>query len=74
MPNPREHERFCKRDGWERVWKKGKHHKYYRKVMPDGTVKETRISHGNKEYSPGMWRRILKKQLQVTQEDFNRKK
>ncbi|OYD07125.1 type II toxin-antitoxin system HicA family toxin [Paludifilum halophilum] len=72
MPTPREHERFCRRDGWERVRGKGKHHKYYRKVMPDGSVKETQISHGNKEYSPGMWRMILKKQLQVTEDYFNK--
>ncbi|HEY0828843.1 MAG TPA: type II toxin-antitoxin system HicA family toxin [Bacilli bacterium] len=61
---------FCERDGWEMI-KKGSDHWRYRKVMPDGSVKYTRVSHGTGEIGKELFARILKEQLQVTKEYFN---
>lgn len=73
MPSWREIEQFCERDGWEQTKKKG-HHIYYQKVMDDGTVKRTKVSRGTGEVKGHLWKEILKKQLQVTEEEFNQKK
>lgn len=73
MPSWRDIERFCRRDGWEEIKKKG-HHIYFRKVMDDGTIKRTRVSRGTGEVRGHLWKEILKKQLQVDQEYFNKKK
>lgn len=72
MPSWREIERFCRRDGWVETKKKG-HHIYFQKVMDDGTVKRTRVSRGTGEVNGHLWREIRNKQLQVTQEYFNKK-
>ncbi|MHB1576874.1 MAG: cytotoxic translational repressor of toxin-antitoxin stability system [Candidatus Dormibacteria bacterium] len=46
-------------------------HRYYRLVLDDGTVLETRISHSSKKtMSQGRWRAILRDQLGVSDEDF----
>ena len=71
MPSFRDIERFCRRDGWEEYKKKG-HHIYFMKVMEDGTVKRTKVSRGTGELHGHLWKEILKKQLQVTEEEFNR--
>jgi hypothetical protein len=71
MPSWRELKRFCDRDGWELY--KTTDHFYYRKLMPDGTIKRTKVSNASGEIKKHLWRQILKKQLQVTQEYFNRK-
>lgn len=63
--------RFCENDGWE-LYKKTDHF-YYRKIMPDGTVKRTKVSNSSAEIGYHLWQEILKKQLKVTQEYFNKK-
>lgn len=73
MPSWREIERFCRGDGWEEYKKKG-HHVYFQKKMDDGTLKRTRVSRGTGEVRGHLWKEILKKQLQVTEEYFNEKK
>lgn len=73
MPSWREIERFCRRDGWEEFKEKG-HHIYFRKKNNDGTVKRTKVSRGTGEVKGHLWKEILKKQLQVTEEEFNAKK
>lgn len=70
MPSWKELKRFCDRDGWE-LYKKTDHW-YYRKQMPDGALKRTRISMGTGEIKGGLWKEILHKQLQVSEEYFNR--
>lgn len=70
MPSWSDFKRFCDRDGWE-LYKQTDHY-YYRKVMPDGTFKYTRVSMGTGEISRNLWQTILKKQLQVSQEYFNK--
>ena len=43
---------------------------YYEKVLPDGTVLYTRLSHGNDEIPAPVWHKMLK-QMGITQEEFN---
>lgn len=64
-----EHERFCKKDGWELV-PNARRHKKYRKKLSDGTVLQTSISHGYKEYSRKLSDGILKEQLRVTEDYY----
>lgn len=44
------------------------------KKMDDGTVKRTKVSSGTGEVKGHLWQQILKTQLQVTLEEFNKKK
>ena len=69
MPRWKELKRFCERDGWDLY--KDTDHYYYQKIMSDGTVKRTKVSKGSSEIHQHLWREILKKQLQVSQEYFN---
>ena len=71
MPRWKELKRFCDRDGWELY--KDTDHYFYRKMNDDGNIKLTKVSKGSGEIRPHMWREILNKQLQVTQELFNSK-
>jgi hypothetical protein len=72
MPSWRDLQRFCDRDGWELY--KDTDHYFYRKLMDDGTLKQTKVSKGTGEIGHALFRRILKKQLQVTIEYFNKTK
>jgi len=63
--------RFCERDGWE-LYKKTDHY-YYRKFDENGNLLLTKVSMGSGEISPGLFKRILKKQLKVSLEYFNSK-
>lgn len=59
------------RYGWE-LFKETDHY-FYRKMMPDGTLKRTKVSRGSKQVNGHLWNTILKKELQVTIEYFNSK-
>lgn len=71
MPNWRELKRFCENDGWE-MYKETDHY-FYRKIDGDGNIRRTKVSKGSGEIRYHLWRDILKKQLQVTQDEFNEK-
>ena len=71
MPKWKELKRFCEKDDWELY--KNTDHFYYRKITSDGSVKRTKVSKGSGEIHQHMWKEILHKQLQVTQEYFNSK-
>ena len=71
MPRWKELKRFCDNDGWELY--KDTNHYYYRKHNEDGTIKWTKVSKGSGEIHPHMWQEILRKQLQVSQDYFNKK-
>lgn len=46
-------------------------HWYYEKVLNDGTLLRTKISHAvSKEIPQNLWDRILRKQLHITEKDF----
>ena len=71
-PGWSEVEAFCRIDGWEEVsGGRSPDHRYYRLVLDDGAVLETRVSHSSKKtMSQGRWRAILRDQLGVSDEDF----
>lgn len=69
MPKWSELKRFC--DGW--VLYKSTDHDFYEKYDTDGSVRRTKVSRGSGQINGGLWQRILKKQLQVSQEYFNEK-
>ena len=69
MPDWRELKRFCDRDGWELY--KNTDHYFYRKVDENGNIKRTKVSRGTGEIKGHLWKEILKKQLQVTEDYFN---
>ncbi|MBE5858318.1 MAG: type II toxin-antitoxin system HicA family toxin [Lachnospiraceae bacterium] len=71
MPKWKELKRFCDRDGWELY--KDTDHYFYRKIDADGSIRRTKVSKGSGEIHSGMWKMILKNQLQVTQDYFNSK-
>jgi hypothetical protein len=71
VPSWKELKRFCDSDGWE-LYKETDHY-YYRKLMPDGTLKRTKVSMGSGQISDNLWKHILHKQLKVTKEYFNSK-
>lgn len=69
MPKWKDLKHFCEHDNWELY--KNTNHYFYQKILDDGTVKRTKVSKGSGEIHCHLWREILKKQLQVTQEYFN---
>lgn len=69
MPKWKELKRFCEKDGWDLY--KDTDHYFYRKIDKDGTMRMAKVSKGSGEIHNKMWKEILKKQLQVTQEYFN---
>ncbi len=61
--------RYCEKNGWVLV--RSTDHWYYEKVLADGTVLRTKVSHAvHKEIPKHLWQRILKKQLKITEKEF----
>lgn len=71
LPKWSELKRFYEKDGWKPY--KNADHYSYRKFMLDGQIKMTKVSRGSGEIKKHLWQEILKKQLQVIQEEFNSK-
>lgn len=57
-----------KSNGWELY--RDSDHEYYCKLKPDGTYLRTKLSHGDGEIPPNVWKKMLK-QMGITQEEFN---
>jgi len=72
MPSWKDLKRFCENDGWV-LYKEKSYHWYYRKLMDDGTIKQTRVSRITGEIRYHLWWEIRNKQLHVTQDEFNDK-
>jgi len=73
LPRFADLKRYCERTGWELF--RSTDHYWYRKVTDDGRLLVTKVSRSlGKEISPGLWRHILKRQLEITQAEFNRGK
>jgi len=67
-PKFRDLKSYCDNNGWVMV--RNSNHWYYERVLADGAVLRTGISHAiHKEIPKGLWRKILK-QLKVSEEDF----
>lgn len=74
MPKFSDLKRYLERNGWEQFSRGGKrnHHLYFRKVLPNGQILETRVSHSlSKEIPPHRFKEILKRQLEITEQEFN---
>jgi hypothetical protein len=68
-PKYGELKRFCEKNGWVLTWNTD--HWYYEKVLFDGTILRTKVSHAvQKEIPRRLWKRILKMQLKITEEEF----
>ena len=70
MPKWKDLKRFCEADGWECY--KNTDHYYFRKRMEDGTIKRTKVSRGSGVIHSHLWKEILKNQLQVSEDYFNK--
>ena len=70
MPSWKELKRFCEHDGWE-LYKTTDHY-FYRKRLSNGDVLRTKVSMGSGQIGTNLWAEILKRQLKVDQEYFNR--
>lgn len=72
MPKFRDLKNYCERSGWELYKEKGDHY-YFRKILSDGTVLRTKVSHAiNKEIPFHLFQAILKNQLGISKEEFNK--
>ena len=61
--------RYCDRNRWVLV--RDTDHWYYERVLNDGTVLRTKVSHAiSKEIPKNLWERILRKQLHINEQDF----
>jgi hypothetical protein len=61
--------RYCEKDG--RVMIRDTDHWYYEKVLSNGDILRTRVSHSvSKEIPANLCRKILKQQLKMTEEEF----
>ncbi|TDA69859.1 MAG: type II toxin-antitoxin system HicA family toxin [Clostridia bacterium] len=70
-PRFRELKSYCENNGWVLI--RQTDHFYYEKVLTDGRVLRTRVSFAlHKEIPKHLWRRILERQLQVSEEEFYR--
>jgi len=61
--------RYCDKNGWVMI--RNTDHWYYERVLIDGTVLRTKISHAiSKEIPKNLWERIRQKQLQISETSF----
>jgi len=70
MPSWRDLRRFCNSDGWELY--KDTDHYFYRKEDDDGNIKRVKVSKGTGEIKKHLWNEILKNQLKISKEYFNK--
>lgn len=71
-----DHQTFCTVEGWSQrrsaTGRRGTHHVNFELALPDGRILYTRISHpvDRTDYGPGVWKQILRDQLDVTAAEF----
>ena len=64
MPRFSDLRRFLERDGWTEYGRPGSDHLKFMKVLADGTVLRTKVSHSlAREIPPSLWPKIRKQQL-----------
>lgn len=68
MPKLREVRRYILRNGW--VHDHNSKHEYYKKRLDDGRCLYLKISFGDGEIPPRVFKEMLK-QMEITQEEFN---
>lgn len=68
-PKYRDLKKYCEKNGWVMI--RNTDHWYYEKVLADGTLLQTKVSHAvHKEIPSNIWKLILKKQLKISEEEF----
>jgi len=72
VPSWKDLRNFCNNDDWE-LYKETDHY-YYRKEDDDGNIRRVKVSRGTGEIYGHLWQDILKRQLKVSKEYFNKKK
>ena len=72
MPSWSDLERFCRHDGWEYRPQNSGRDKCYTKILSNGEILWTRVSKSSGEIGKGLFAAILKNQLKVSLEYFNR--
>ena len=72
MPKWRDFKRFLDRNGW--IMYRSSDHFYYKKDLGDGVILYTKVSRGSGEIPAKIWKKILTKDLGITQEEFNKLK
>lgn len=72
MPSWSDLKIFCENEGWELY--KSTDHYFYKKIDSNGNIRLTKVSRGSGQIKGKLWYIILKKQLQVTEEYFNKTK
>ncbi|AGL00390.1 hypothetical protein [Desulfoscipio gibsoniae] len=61
--------KYCDKTGWILI--RDIDHWYYEKVLANGDVLRTRVSHAVSKEIPGnLWKKILRHQLKITEEEF----
>ena len=65
----RDLKKYCEKNGWVMI--RNTDHWYYEKVLADGTLLQTKVSHAvHKEIPTNLWKLILKKQLKISEDEF----
>ncbi len=68
-PKFRDLKRYCDKNGWVLI--RDTDHWYYEKVLSNGIVLKTKVSHAvQKEIPRFLWIKILKHQLKITEQEF----
>ncbi len=68
-PKFRDLKKYCEKNGWVMI--RNTDHWYYEKVLADGTLLQTKVSHAvHKEIPTNLWKLILKKQLKISEDEF----
>jgi hypothetical protein len=68
-PKYRDLKKYCEKNGWVMI--RNTDHWYYEKVLADGSLLQTKISHAvHKEIPSNIWKLILKKQLKISEDEF----
>ena len=61
--------KYCEKNGWVMI--RNTDHWYYEKVLTDGTLLQTKVSHAvHKEIPTNIWKLILKRQLKISEQEF----
>jgi len=68
-PKFKDLKRCCDKNGW--IMLRNTDHWYYEKVLSDGTVLQTKISHAtHKEIPANLRKKILRNQLKISEKKF----
>lgn len=61
--------KYCERNGWVLV--RNTDHWYFEKVLSNGVLLRTKVSHAiHKEIPGNLWKKIVRHQLKITEAEF----